>query len=279
MFKQDQISHFRKEGFLAVNDFFNEKEVTALRAAFQELLDKGILHNVATDHDGKSHSQKKLNLQVCPLSYHHPLFAALPFHAKVREALSDLLGQESIFKLLDQIFYKPARNGAGTNWHQDNHYFQMSDPFAGTAMWVALHDATIANGTLRVIPSNWDKMLEHKRDPDSDHHFRCYVDESKAVPVELRAGGVLCFCFQTPHATGGNATDAGRAGLAYHFMKLKHETERPEMYEIIQEGRTLYGKPGHIHGPILTGERYSQGQKEYGQDMTQVLSQEINRLS
>ena len=43
---------------------------------------------------------------------------------------------------LDQVFLKPPRDGMGTNWHQDNAYFKISDPLKGTAMWIAVHDAT-----------------------------------------------------------------------------------------------------------------------------------------
>ena len=51
---------------------------------------------------------------------------------------------------LDHIFLKPAHTGIGTDWHQDNAYFKISDPTKGTAMWIALHDAHIENGTLHL---------------------------------------------------------------------------------------------------------------------------------
>ena len=38
---------------------------------------------------------------------------------------------------LDQVFLKPGKQGMGTNWHQDNAYFQIEDPLQGTAMWTA----------------------------------------------------------------------------------------------------------------------------------------------
>src|SRR5438477_182008 len=82
----------------------------------------------------------------------------------------------------------------------------------------AMRDATIANGALKTIPGAFRALLEHSRDPDSDHHSRCYPDESNAVHIELPAGGVLFFCINMPHATGRNQTDRERAGLAYHFL-------------------------------------------------------------
>lgn len=38
--------------------------------------------------------------------------------------------------------------------------------------------------------------------------------------IEMRVGSVLFFCFNTPHATGSNLTETGRAGLAYRFLQL-----------------------------------------------------------
>src|SRR5262249_55808752 len=136
---------------------------------------------------------------------------------KVIEAVRQLIG-DPVLLHLDQVFVKPGKHGAGTNWHQDNAYFQIPNPLKGTALWTAVHDATIANGTIRVIPGVFEEKFEHTRDPYSDHHIRCYPDESQAVYVELPAGGIVFFCYGTPHATGANTTDTERAGVALHFI-------------------------------------------------------------
>ena len=216
-FTPEQITQFRTEGYLAVPDFWTKEEVAAMQAELERLKANGKLHNVATEGDGTTHSQTKANLQLCPMSPHSDLFRALPFAPKVIEAVRELIGDPVVLHL-DQVFLKPAKHGAGTNWHQDNAYFQISDPLKGTALWTAVHDATLANGTIRVIPRAFKEPLEHSRDPQSDHHVRCYPDESQAVPLELPAGGVAFFAYGTPHATGGNGTDKDRAGAAYHFL-------------------------------------------------------------
>ena len=52
-----------------------------------------------------------------------------------------------------ETFNKPARVGTGVPPHQDNAYFKIPDPLKGTALWTAVHDATIANGTMNVVPA------------------------------------------------------------------------------------------------------------------------------
>jgi ectoine hydroxylase-related dioxygenase (phytanoyl-CoA dioxygenase family) len=89
----------------------------------------------------------------------------------------------------------------------------------GTAMWIAVSDATLANGTLQVIPDALRTAFEHGRDPFSDHRIRCYPSEEHAVHLELPAGGVAFFCYGTPHATGANTTDRERAQAAIHVLR------------------------------------------------------------
>ena len=249
-FTPAQIEQFRTRGFLAVPDFWNQTEVAAMQAELERLKQNGKLYNVATDGDGATQSQSKANLQLCPLSPHSDLFRAMPFAPKVLQAVSELIG-DPVLLHLDQVFLKPGQHGAGTNWHQDNAYFKIPDPLKGTALWTAVHAANAANGTMRVIPDVFREELEHSRDPDSNHHIRCYPDESRAETIELPAGGALFFAYGVPHATGANTTEQERAGVALHFINAD------------MDGQALAGfEPGLR--PVLTGEKSTGGEAEYG---------------
>jgi len=151
-FTQSQIEAFHRDGFLAVEGFWNADEVAAMRAELERFKEEGLLRNVATEGDGQTHSIKKANLQLCPMSPHSHLFRAMPFAPKVVAAIEELIGGPVRLQL-DQVFLKPGGSGAGTNWHQDNNYFGLSDTTNGTALWTAVHDATAQNGTMRVIPA------------------------------------------------------------------------------------------------------------------------------
>jgi len=67
---------------------------------------------------------------------------------------------------------------------------------------------------MRIIPGSFKEEYEHVRDPESNHHIRCYPPEERAVTIELPAGGVLFFAYGVAHCTGANNTDKERAGLA-----------------------------------------------------------------
>lgn len=262
--QEAQVRHFREHGYVSVPQFYSAREVAAMQAEVKRLQSEGLLRNVATDGDGKTHSQVKANLQICPVSPQSTLFRAMPFDPKVVEAVRQLIG-DPVLLHLDQIFLKPGRHGAGTNWHQDNAYFQIDDPLQGTAMWTAVHEATLANGTLHVLPDSFRETYAHSRDPDSDHHIRCYPPEERAVPVELPAGGVVFFAYGTPHCTRANTTDRERAGLALHFVNA-------------QATRQAQGGFAADSRPYLTGPQATGGLREYGVTIAGTWDQEIARV-
>ena len=250
-FTPEQIEAFHRDGYLAVEGFWDAAEVAAMQAELERLKAGGLLRNVATDGDGQTTSAQRLNLQLCPMSPHSRLFRAMPFAPKVVAAVEQLIGGP-LHLQLDQVFLKPGGGGAGTNWHQDNDYFRLTDTTNGTALWTAVHDATAANGTMRVIPAAYREALPHTRDPESNHHVRCYPDESKAKTIELNAGGALFFLYGTPHATGGNTTDKERAGVALHFFNASARSAHTDSL---------------AKRPIVSGPCASGGESEYGERM------------
>ena len=163
------------------------------------------------------------------------------------------------------MFLKPGRHGAGTAWHQDNAYFKIADPLRGTAMWIAIHDATVANGTLHLIPGSHRERYEHRRDPDSDHHIRAWPPEERAEPIELEAGGVAFFCYGTAHCTRANTTARERAGMAFHFLHADYAA--PHLVE------------GDRRRPYLTGPRATGGRTEYGVEVAGTWEREVQRVN
>jgi phytanoyl-CoA hydroxylase len=262
-FNPQQLEQFQTQGYVAIPDFWNKPEIIAIQNEVSRLKREGLLRNVATDGDGKTHSKLKQNLQLCPMYDKSDFVRALPFSAKVTGAVRELIG-DPVLLHLDQIFLKPGRSGAGTNWHQDNAYFKIANPLKGTAMWTAVHDATVANGTLHIIPGSFRNAYSHSRDPESDHHIRCYPPEEKAIPIELPAGGVVFFCYGTAHCTLGNNTDSERAGLALHFLNAEYVN--------------LTAKDVMDIKPYLTGPLASGGLREYGIRVADTWQEQVDRL-
>jgi phytanoyl-CoA hydroxylase len=218
-----ESAHWHQHGWVAIPDFFDSREIALLQGEILALQAGGKLRNVSTTGDGKTVSTAAANLQLCPVGPHSRPIRALAYAGKVSRAIESLIGSSAV-QHLDQVFLKPARHGAGTNWHTDNAYFQSDLVEAGTGMWIAVQAANRANGSMRIIPGSHRQTWAHRRDLGSDHHITCAdaVDVDQAIDIILPAGGVLFFNYGIAHATGGNGTDADRAGLALHFVQEGH---------------------------------------------------------
>lgn len=264
MFSSDELEQFQEQGWVAKSEFWSEREVEAMQRELKRLQEVGLLRNVATAGDGKTPSTEKANLQLCPMYPHSDFFRAMPFANKSIEAVQQLIGDPVVLHL-DQVFLKPGQHGAGTNWHQDNAYFQIENPLKGTAMWTAVHEATVANGTIHVIPGSFRENYEHTRDPDSDHHIRCYPPEDNIVSVELPAGGVVFFAYGVAHCTHANTTENERAGVALHFINGDMDGTARGGYE-----------PGKR--PYLTGSKATGGLREHGVEVANTWQQEVDRV-
>ena len=257
------IAHFAEHGYCTVADFFTPREIHGMRRELERFQAEGLVRNVATTGDGATHAVDSFNLQICPLSNCSTLFRSLKWHERVLGSVQQLVGDPVIFRL-DQIFLKPAFHGAGTNWHQDNAYWNQPNPERGVGMWVALHDATCANGTMHVIPRSHVRLEPHVRDLGSDHHIHVReVPEERAVPIELPAGGVLFFNWGTLHCTKANRTAQARAGLALHFRNGDYIND------------DFYGDATIVP---LTGPQASGGVTEYGQLVQGTWPQELERI-
>ena len=113
---------------------------------------------------------------------------------------------------------------------------------------------------MRVISGVFNEMMEHTRDPDSDHHVRCFPDESAEVVIELPTGGALFFNYGTPHATGPNLTENERAGVALHFINAN----------VVDQARSGLAKRPYLSGPSATG-----GEAEYGERIEGTWETEV----
>ena len=254
MSRQDHLEAFTQNGYCVIADLFDPNEIRALRREVDRFQTEGLVQNVRTRGDGETPDEGgKANLQLIPLFDKSDLIRSLPFDDRVVTIISRLIGDPFLLHL-DQLFLKPANFGAGTSWHQDNAYFKIGNPLKGTAMWLAIDDATEENGTLRLVPGSHRTTYPHERDPFSNHHIRCYPPEEQAQTIEVAAGGAAFFCYGTAHSTGDNHSSESRTGMAFHFLHSDHTAD-----DLVAGDRD--------RRPWITGPQAAGGLKEYGVDV------------
>ncbi|HYF48470.1 MAG TPA: phytanoyl-CoA dioxygenase family protein [Planctomycetota bacterium] len=150
----------------------------------------------------------------------HVAFKGLAEHPRLVAMLDALIGQGAIL-YGDMALCKPPLIGSPKPWHQDSAYFAYAPYGAGVDVWIALDDASVENGCMFVIPG------AHKLGPKKHvHGDDCMVadgryDYSKAVPVEMKAGGILLFSPMLPHYTPPNRSELRRRA-AQIFYRAAH---------------------------------------------------------
>jgi hypothetical protein len=106
-----------------------------------------------------------------------------------------------------QLTFKMRGNTRPFAWHQDNGYGEL-DPYNAVTCLTALEDNDEETGCIWVMPGS--HALGQMRPGLSPAEKRAQreialpVDESKAVPMPLKAGDCLVFSCWTLHKSGGN---------------------------------------------------------------------------
>ncbi len=128
---------------------------------------------------------------------------------------------------------KPPRIGSEKPWHQDNAYFSVKELDGVIGTWIALDDVTVENGCMHVLPGG------HRLGPMQHHHtFDCEIradrfDRSLAVPIELKAGGILLFHANLPHQTPPNHSDSRRRAVQFHYRRTTNAVIPQSEYDTV----------------------------------------------
>ncbi|MDH3692672.1 MAG: phytanoyl-CoA dioxygenase family protein [Gammaproteobacteria bacterium] len=132
---------------------------------------------------------------------------------EILDAIEDLIGPNIL--LTNSIFrIKEPRSSTHYGWHQDAARIQVDPHFVIT--YLAIDEATVANGCLRIIPGSHRtiesfKLVSYACDRKVARVVN--VDESKAVDIVLNKGEVAIFHGNTIHGSGPNHSNGRRFAL------------------------------------------------------------------
>ena len=149
------------------------------------------------------------------------VFAAFAHSAEVVDLVSTLIGSDDVDVFLSQFIFKTA--GAwGQPWHQDSFYFPFEPARPVVGVWLAVTEATLANGCLLVLPgSQTEPVHTHVPDrrPGANYGYFEIVDHdmSGSEPVLMEPGDLLVFDSHLMHRSTDNESRGIRAAMVYHF--------------------------------------------------------------
>lgn len=229
MLTHKDVDFFHANGYVRGGKLLEPDQVVRLRDRLDAVLagasDTGGRVEYAATIENKDPAQGGV-LQVVNIWKQDSLFRKHHSHPQLVEMGRQLSGSTVLRIFHDQILSKPPRNGRPVNWHQDYGYWQMVTPADLITCWVALDDATIANGCMQVVPGShrWGLIDENTNlgadDPEAILKSPSLPAGAKIekVPIELPAGHCMWHHCLTLHGTDINRTDKPRRAVITHLM-------------------------------------------------------------
>jgi len=196
-----QRSAWLEQGYLGPFDLVTPGEMQRLRAAIDREIFIREAQRPAPERDHDRHLDQPAVWELCS-------------HPALVERVADLIGPDLI--LWRSNFQDKPAGGPAVPWHQDGTYFDLQ-PCILVSAWIAIDEATTANGCLQIIPGSHRSLQAHRHDPTRStfsHSLAPTPEEiGRAVSFPLAPGQCLLFNEFTTHGSGPNTTGARRLGL------------------------------------------------------------------
>ena len=224
-FDDDALRRYTQDGYLAVENAFDPAEVQEALSGLDDLV-----MGRRVGYDGISFEAKSRELlptltlenrldavrKFWKFTEYEPRLKAIAEHPKLMGVLRRIL-LETPRMFQDMALVKPPKIGREKPWHQDHAYFDFPMGTRIVGVWIALDEATLENGCMRVLSG------AHREGPRL--HFKkrdwqiCDAEMAgcRPIAVPLRPGGLMLFDGLLPHGTPTNFSSARRRALQFHY--------------------------------------------------------------
>ncbi len=248
MLKPDQITFYRDQGYLVVEDVFTATELAELNAVTDNYVEGS---RAVTDSDnvydlGPGHSANAPRVRrIKDPADQHDVYYKASRNPKLVALLQCLLGPDVRFDH-SKLNIKPVGGGAAIEWHQDWAFYPYTNDDL-LAVGLYLEDCNEDNGPLLVLPgSHRGPVIDH-------HHDGIFVgacdpgaieqDLNEAVPLTGKAGSITIHHVRTLHASTENRGVRERRLLLFSYAAVD-AWPLVDSYELDEfNGRIITGMP------------------------------------
>ncbi len=246
----EQIEFFHREGYLIVENLFQNDDLNALRRELADGIDEKIEQLRTDGLLTETYPSEPLETRLVKIyrddeeigrqimyhlegygggGYHGKEMFNLIQHPNMLKLAESILGPElvssSIYRLRTKV---PGDKMKVVPWHQDSGYFASHcDSHLILTCWIPLVDVSVENGCLEVIPrSHRVGIVEHHKCADR-HGYLVIKDENlpesekPIIAVEIKAGSVLLLTNLTAHCSLPNRTDEIRWSVDLRYQSAK----------------------------------------------------------
>jgi ectoine hydroxylase-related dioxygenase (phytanoyl-CoA dioxygenase family) len=219
-----QKEQFAAEGYAVFERVLSADTLAMLREQCSRVIarEDARMDAMGVDSIGITHRGRRYFANQCQRT--QPALRTMLFSPVMAEICRATLGDDAYF-FFDQFVVKGPEGGLPFGWHQDSGYVVGNggpvDHRPYLTCWCPLDDATVENGTVRIIPfsrvpASRAGILPHQRQPGTNDLVGWH-DDAGAVTVEAAAGSIVAFSSLSLHATGANrSTRLRRVYLAQY---------------------------------------------------------------
>lgn len=229
--------HYNRHGWLSVKGLLDTKQLVAAKAAIDDLIlgrvpvFSGVSFeksSVETIEDMTAEQRYDAVRKLYDFVPHEDRLASIALGDRITAICRHLL-ECDVRLFQDMALLKPPRGGREKPWHQDHAFFNYPLSTRIVGVWIAVDEATIANGCMQVLDGG------HLLGPI--HHFRrrdwqiCDTDMEgrQSVAFPLEPGDAMFFDGLLPHGTPSNNSAQRRRALQFHYMDAEaHAADEAE---------------------------------------------------
>jgi hypothetical protein len=194
-----QLDEYHEQGYLVISGLLTNIGISAMR---EECVDAWVTEKGEFDPE-KSWLQNSLLVDI-----HHrsSIVRDYYFNGPLVGIANQIIGP-NVKAATSQLTFKMRGNTKPFPWHQDNGYGEL-DPYNAMTCLTALEDNSTENGCLWIIPESQKQGQINVRRTEEERKTNgevvVEVDESKAIPLPMKAGDCLIFGCWTLHKSEGN---------------------------------------------------------------------------
>lgn len=247
----DEVAQFDRDGYVVVPDLVDAEELAAVTADL-DALEAEVDAFLQTRDDGRFSIAETGALTVAIHAVTRSEAArAVSRHPAVVDLCADLIGPD-VRLYWDQAVYKKTEKPRRVPWHQDNGY-TFVEPQAYLTVWLALTDATQANGCPEVAPGchRLGTLAHRYVDPLG---WECLEEGTPSVAAPVAAGGAVVFSSLTPHRTGSNLTADVRKAYILQYCPSDAEILQGDPAAGSATGRVPCTAPGRQYEVLRGGQ-------------------------
>jgi phytanoyl-CoA hydroxylase len=225
----DAVRSYVDDGYLVVPNLVSQSDIDAIGAEMLRFA-RGDYPAINPPQNTHGKTDEELVEQILAVHFPHWVSAVIReivTHPEIVSVLEQITGAhlphwDGRVKCMQSMLFAKPPGLPGQAWHQDERYIATRDRSLVGA-WIALDDASVENGCLRVLPGSqrngylWPTQA-HGQPDEFDFADESYGFEADTeISVEVEAGSVVFFNGYLLHRSLRNQSNGFRRALVNHY--------------------------------------------------------------